>query len=130
MAMSELIEVMRSKPDFYAETGVSAIQIEQAEKTLGIKFSLDFKECLREFGAVSVGGHELTGFSADKYLDVVEVAQKNRKRNNVGTNFYVIEEAHIDGIVIWQDADGAVYETAPNSMPKKIANSLIEYITK
>lgn len=130
MTMSELIEVMRSKPNFYAEKGVSVIQIEQAEKLLGLKFSLDFKDCLREFGAVSVGGHELTGFSADKNLDVVETTRKNWQKNNVGKNLYVIEEAHIDGVVIWQDAEGVVYETTPNSKAKKIAESLLEYITK
>lgn len=128
--MSELIDAMRCKPDFYAEKGASLIQIEQAEKSLGLKFALDFKECLREFGAVSVGGHELTGFSADKNLDVVEVTQKNWKKNNVGKNLYVIEEAHIDGIVIWQDSDGTVYETTQNSIAIKIASSLSEYISK
>jgi len=128
--MSELIDAMRCKPDFYAEKGASLIQIEQAEKSLGLKFALDFKECLREFGAVSVGGHELTGFSADKNLNVVEVTQKNWKKNNVGKNLYVIEEAHIDGIVIWQDSDGTVYETTQNSIAIKIASSLSEYISK
>lgn len=121
---------MRGIPNFYTEKGTSAIQIEQAEKALGLNFALDFKECLREFGAVSVGGHELTGFSADKNLDIVEVTQKNWQKTNVRKHLYVIEEAHIDGIVIWQDADGVVYETTPNSTPKKIANSLLEYITK
>ena len=126
--MNELIEAMRCKSNFYAEKGVSAIQIEQAETALGLKFALDFKECLREFGAVSFGGHELTGFSADPNLDVVKVTQKNWSKNNVGKNLYVIEEAHIDGIVIWQDADGIVYETTPKSEAKKIAQSLAEYL--
>ena len=126
--MSELTEAMRCSPNFYAEDGVSLQQIEEAEETLKSKFALDFKECLHEFGAVSIGGHELTGFSADKNLDVVEVTKKNRERFNLETRFYVIEEAHIDGIVIWQDADGAIYETFPNSNIKKIADSLAEYL--
>ena len=130
MILCKLVEEIKSKPNFYAEKGVSVIQIEQAEKLLGLKFSLDFKDCLREFGAVSVGGHELTGFSADKNLDVVETTRKNWQKNNVGKNLYVIEEAHIDGVVIWQDAEGVVYETTPNSKAKKIAESLLEYITK
>lgn len=126
--MSGLSEVLRSKPDFYAEKGVSEIQIEDAEKMLGVKFALDFRECLREFGAISVSGHELTGFSADKNLDVVEVTQKNLQKNKVEKSLYVIEEAHIDGIVIWQDADGVVYETTSNSKPMIIATSLAEYL--
>ena len=128
ITMSEFIDVMRCKQDFYAEKGASEIQIEQAEKSLGLKFALDYKECLCEFGAISLGGHELTGFSADKSLDVVNVTQKNWQKNNVEKNLYVIEEAHIDGVVIWQDENGTVYETTPNSEAKKIANSLAEYI--
>lgn len=128
--MGELIEIMKSRSDFYAEKGVSESQIEQAERSLGLKFARDFKEYLHEFGAASFDGHELTGFSADKSLCVVEVTQKNWQKNPVGHNLYVIEEAHIDGIVIWQDSDGAVYETAPDSDAVKIADSLAEYILK
>ena len=126
--MSEWTEAMRRKPNFYAEKGVSEMQVEQAEQALGLKFAPDFKECLLEFGAFSIGGHELTGFSADPYLDVVKVTLDNRKKNEAGKNLYVIEEAHIDGIVIWQDADGAVYQTMPKSEATKIASSLAEYI--
>lgn len=127
--MSELIKAMRLNPEFYAEKGASENQIEQAERTLGLKFAPDFKECLREFGAISIGGHELTGFSADSTLDVVEVTLKNRQKNNVEKKLYVIEEAHIDGIVVWQDEEGRIYETAPNSITREIANSLAEYLS-
>ena len=126
--MSELTVAMRCSPNFYAEDGASPQQIEAAEETLKSKFALDFKECLHEFGAVSIGGHELTGFSADKNLDVVEVTKKNREQFNLETGLYVIEEAHIDGIVVWQDADGAIYATSPNSKAEKIADSLAEYL--
>ena len=128
--MNELIKTISNLPNFYAEKGVPVAQIEQAEKLLGLEFSLDFKMCLREFGAVSVSGHEFTGFSADKNLNVVEVTQKNRRKNTVEQNLYVIEEAHIDGIVIWQDASGNIYETTPNSKAKKIAHSLTDYLLK
>jgi hypothetical protein len=126
--MGELSEAMKRSPNFYAEEGASLLRIEEAEKALKLKFAPDFKECLHEFGAVSIDGHELTGISADKNLDVVEVTGKNRERLNLKKGLYVIEEAHIDGIVIWQDSDGIIYETAPNLDAKKIANSLAEYL--
>lgn len=129
MTMSEVIEVIKNKPNFYAEKGASATQIEHAEKLLGLSFAIDFKECLYEFGAVSVDGHELTGFSSDKNLDVVDLTKKNRKKHNVKKNFYVIEEAHIDSIVIWQNQEGEIYQTQPYKEPVKIADSLVEYIT-
>ena len=126
--MSELIQALRNNPCFYAEQGASAIQIEQAEKALGLEFASDFKECLREFGAFSFRSHELTGFSSDQSLDVVEATQKNRQKHGVPENLYVIEEAHVDGIVVWQNANGTVYETSLRSGTKKIANSLAEYL--
>lgn len=130
ITMSILIETIRCKPNFYAEKGASLIQIEQAEKSLGLKFALDFKECLCEFGAVSFEGHEFTGFSTDKNLDVVMTTQNNRKKISVGKELYVIEEAHIDGIVIWQGSDGTVYQTMPNSKCTPIAKNLLEYISE
>lgn len=127
--MSELIKAIRSNPSFYAEKGASATQIDQAEMDLGLEFALDFKECLREFGALSVGSHELTGFSSDPNLNIVEVTQMNRQKHSVAKNLYVIEETHVDGIVIWQDAEGTVYESTPYSFAKEIANSLAEYLS-
>lgn len=126
--MSKFVEEMRCQPNFYAEKGVSMIQIEQAEEVLEVKFAPDFRECLQEFGAFSIGSHELTGFSMDENLDVVKITQKYREKHNVGKNLYVIEEAHIDGIVVWQDSDGYIYQTDLYSKPEKIANSLKEYI--
>ena len=128
--MSEIIEILRCQQNFYSEKGVTINQIEEAETTLGLTFALDFKECLCEYGAVSYRSHELTGFSSDRNLDVVLATQRNRKNNKVNNGLYVIEEAHIDGIVVWQDGDGIIYETSPNSKAKKIASSLAEYIEK
>ena len=48
----------------------------------------------------------------------------------IAVSWYVVEEANIDGIVIWQDSDGTVYQTMPNSECKAIANSLMEYISE
>lgn len=42
--------------------------------------------------------------------------------------YYVVEQANIDGIVIWQASDGKVYQTNPKLKPLQIAESLSEYI--
>jgi len=41
---------------------------------------------------------------------------------------YVVEEVHVDGLVIWQDESGQVYQTIPGSLPQKIANTLSDYL--
>jgi hypothetical protein len=43
-------------------------------------------------------------------------------------NLYVVEQANIDGIVIWQSETGEVFQTMPNALPIKISDSLLEYL--
>ena len=129
-AMQKWIESIRSNPDFSTGKGTPESQIQQAETALSVKFAPDYRQCLQEFGAISYRAHELTGFSMDETLDVVAVTKRFRQKHNVSEKLYVIEEAHIDGIVVWQDTNGAVYETDPYSNPRKIAGSLYEYLFK
>ena len=127
--MRSIIEELKNKRDFYSEKSATAEQIENAEKSLGLKFAEDFKEYVQQFGSVSCGGHELTGFSADAGLDVVRVTIDNRKRNpSVKKSFYVIEETHVDGIVIWQSESGDIYKAEYKDKPQKIYGSLAEYV--
>ena len=83
---------------------------------------------IKEYGAVTFSGHELTGICNSKRLNVVDVTKEERKYNKVPEDWYVIEQANIDDIVIWQDTNGAVYQTMPNKKPIKLCNSLLEYI--
>ena len=48
----------------------------------------------------------------------------------VPEGWYVIEQAHIDGIVFGQDWTGGVYKSQPSIKPVKVCNLLIEYITE
>lgn len=128
--MSSIIEELKKKTDFYCEKGASEEQVAQAEKTLGLVFADDYREYIHQYGSVSCGGHELTGFSADANLSVVDVTIENKKKNpSIPAKLYVIEETHIDGIVIWQDKTGAIYKTEYKTPPKKEYNSLMEYVS-
>ena len=72
----------------------------------------------------------MTGFSEDEYLDVVNVTLTNRKKNpNLTQSLYVIEEAHIDDIVIWQSSSGDIFQTQYQGSPKKVFASLVEYVS-
>lgn len=118
-------------PDYIGASGRSEEEIICAEKALEISFAKDYRKYLAEIGLACFDGHELTGLTNTARLNVVSVT--NEKREQFGDfveSWYVVEETNIYGIVIWQDSDGIVYETAPNSKTKKIANSLAEYITK
>ncbi len=127
--MSVISNVFDNKRDFYYEKGASKDIIENAEKVLGITFAKEYKEYLQLYGCVSCAGHELTGISEDSNLNVVNATLSNYRNNiNVSDPFYVIEETHIDGIVIWQISTGEVFKSEYKDKPIKIYNSLTEYI--
>lgn len=127
--MSAIIKEINKKTHLYFEKGASLNMIEEAEEKLGLKFADEYIEYLQQFGSVSCGGHELTGFSEEENLDVVKVTKKNLESNhNVKVPLYVIEETHIDGIVIWQSESGSIFKTGYRGTPKKIFDSLTEYV--
>lgn len=66
-----------------------------------------------------------------KRLDVVCNTREERELNSfVPDDWYVVENAGIDGIIIWQDKTGRIYQSMPNGQKEYIANSLAEYLDK
>lgn len=127
--MGSLTDELREKSYFYSANGVSTEKIEEAEKALGLKFAEDYKEYLTQYGVVSFGGHELTGICDESRLNVVNVTLENReKRPDIDKTLYVIEEANIDGIVIWQDVDGKIYQSGYKESAVKVYDSLLDYV--
>ena len=126
--MRTISETLKRKSFFYCEEGASAEQITKAENALGLEFADEYKEYLHLFGSVSCGGHELTGISKDERLDVIEVTRRNRVTHpDIPHDLYVIEETHIDGIVIWQVNSGEIFYTEENDIPIKVYKSFSEY---
>ena len=127
--MADLINSLSSLPDFYSLTGASEEQIAQAERALSLRFADDYRQYVRAFGAVSAAGHELTGVCASRRLNVVEVTLSARAAQlAIPQDWYVLEEANIDGIVIWQSSAGEVFQTQPGAEPVKLAASIREYL--
>ena len=127
---SELNAILAQKDKFESGKAASEEKIQEAEHTLRLTFANEYREYLRKYGNVSFLGHILTGISQYLGIDVVTVTEETRRLNNSShdSNLYVIEETHIDGIIIWQDETGSIYQTAPGSRPVKIYNNLREYI--
>lgn len=117
-----------NKEGFLSIGGADDTLIEQAENDLKLKFADDYRTYLSNFGVASFDGHELTGICEINRLNVVSVTRLEKQFSTfVPCGFYVIEETNIDGIVIWQDANGNIYQSGPYANWKKIANSLAEY---
>ena len=127
--MTGIIQKMHTLPSFCSLDGVSAKQISDAEKALALHFANDFREYLLTFGIASSDGHEFTGICNSKRLNVVDVTLAERSNvPNVPQNWYVLEEANIDGIVFWQSDTGKVYQTQPGRETVKVADSIRDYL--
>ncbi len=129
--MSQIIEVIKALQGLARVGNITEERILAAETELQLRFAEEYREYLSEFGAVSADGMELTGIISVEYRSVVfNTLQEWELNPSVPHSMYVIENTYVDGMIMWQDADGEVYCTVPFSEPEKIADSLAEYIQK
>lgn len=127
--MMRLLEIIENSEKVFTYASMSYEKIQQAEKELKVSFSEEYKEYLAEYGVAIFNGHELTGLCDGKRLDVVRITCKEREISEfVPSDWYVVENLDIDGIVIWQNQIGEVFQTSPMRDSKKIANSIAEYV--
>jgi len=125
----DIISVLKKKPCFQSYTPATKDYIENAEKNLSLKFTSEYKNYITTLGFATYEGHELTGFCKAKRLNVIDVTLMEREYiNNLPADWYVVEQLNMDGVVIWQSKTGEIYQTCPGSEPKKICDSLAEYI--
>ena len=124
-----IIELIKEKTDLITYSPVTLECINEAEKNLQVTFSKEYVEYVTTFGVAIFEGHELTGICAGKRLDVVHNTVEQRRLNPfVPSNWYVIECLDIDGVVIWQDEAGKVYQTLPSGNMVLIGESIVEYL--
>ena len=127
--MSTIIETIKALPDLLPLKAATSKEIIDAELQIRTSFSDEYKEYLSAFGAIIADGIELSGIAKAEHRNVVLLTKQERELNsNVPHSMYVIENTGVDGIIIWQDTNGAIYKTTPNSQPKQIAESLSDYL--
>lgn len=127
--MSRIIEVIEKLPDLIILKPVGTKAVENIEIELALRFAEEYKEYLRKFGAVMADNVELTGAAKSKSRNVVSVTKREWGANPlIQHTMYVVENVGIDGIIIWQDASGSIYQSRPNHPADKIADSLADYL--
>lgn len=124
-----IVEKINQISKLYKKDGCSENDVIEAEKKLGVTFSADYKEYVKEFGKISFYGTELTGVNVPPRLDVVNVTLEERKlsSNFPKEGFYVIENLGIDSKIAISNEKGEVYIWTPSSM-EKLCDSFSEYI--
>lgn len=129
--MSNIISTINSLPELLLLTPASELEISDAEIQLRLRFADEYKAYLAQFGAILADGVELTGIAKSKRRHVVDVTIRERELNSkIPHGLYVVESSEIDGIVIWQDSQGAIYQSATHTEPVKIADTLTEYLSR
>lgn len=124
-----IVDYIKNQAGFVSMQGATKEQVAEAEDALKVKFAKDYKEYVLNMGAAAFVGHELTGICNSPRLNVVNVTTRVKEVNEtVEPNLYVLEETHVDGIIIWQSASGNIYKTSPNIKAVKIADSIIAYL--
>jgi hypothetical protein len=119
---------LKEREGFMSLTRADEAQVALAEKELSLKFAKDYRSYVMMMGAAIFDGHELTGVCSSDRLNVVSVTIEERKfASELPADCYVLEQTHIDGIVIWQDINGNIYRTIPGRKAEKIAGSIAEY---
>ena len=129
--MSKLIDILQRKDELIVGKPAEDGEVDKVGKMLGVKFSDEYRSILKTFGFVCVDGHEMTGIAKAKRINVYDVTMKERANTDCDlSGLYVVEQTHIDGIVIWQSASGEVYQTVAGTRLKKVADSIAEYLGK
>lgn len=126
--MDGFIRRLQQYDDYMCLGGASVDSIENAENTLGVNFSIEYKEYLKACGMATANGHEFSGIGKSKRLSVVEMTTALRNKVTIPNEMYVVEKLAIDGIVVTQIENGTVYHVYTNGESTKIADSLADYL--
>lgn len=125
----DIIQIIKNLKGLKSLGGATAEEISQAQKKLGVNFATDFKEYVKEHGAISALNMELFGVSKHARLDTASITLEERAmREDFPADMYVIENVGMEGVLILQNEKGEVFEIAPHQKAKKIYNSLAGYL--
>ena len=127
MNIVEKIKKMKDL-DINPKGGASKEQIERAEKRLNLKFSEEYKEYLKEFGAISFFGNEWSGLNIDGYFNVVNMTEDEKALNKYfPEKYFAIENLAVDGVIFVSNEEGKIYSIQYDKK-ELICNSLCEYL--
>jgi hypothetical protein len=126
--MSDIISTINKLTGLASLSPAPIDLIKNSETLLGLHFANDYHIYLEKYGAISFDNKELTGIVESKRLNVVDVTKKERLRNTIPEDMYVVEDTGIEGILILQNSKGEIFELQNHSQIKKIYDNLSAYL--
>ena len=127
MTQITTVDFIKKFYNYKCTGGSSEEEISLAEKNLNLKFSHEYREILKTFGAVMIGSHELNGITKTPGINVVRETESFRKLSDFSKDLYVIESLGIDFQYVLQNEQGEVFLGTPDKI-EKIADSIWDYI--
>lgn len=128
--MNTICEVISSLKGLVSLGKVSEEEIQKTADRIGVVFSEEYTSYLAAFGAIAANGIELTGIAKSPYLNVADVTIREREMNaGLPKDMYVVENVGIEGILILQNTKGEIFQLSPHTVPVKIYDSLVEYLS-
>ena len=114
--------------DINQKGGASDEQIERAEKRLNLKFSKEYIEYVKKFGAIGFFETEWSGLNIDGYLNVVNMTEDERALNEFfPKKYFVVENIGVDRMLIISNEEGKIYSIQYDKI-KFLCDSLSEYL--
>ena len=127
--MSYIKSIIEKLPEMEFLQPATEKQIKSAEEKLGLRFAEEYREYLSYFGMVWSDIIAISGICDDEDYEVVALTDKLKKIYlGIPSDFYVIEDVGVDGLVIWQSGTGEIYQSIPNTNPVKIFDSLSDFL--
>ena len=127
--MTKLLELLENKRVLHHLGGALIDEIATYEQNLGLRFSDEYREYLLKYGEAIIEGHVLTGICNTDSRNVYRTTIKERMYNtNIPLDMYLIEYTGMESMTIWQNSIGEIYEVAYKCPPRKIFDSLHEYL--
>lgn len=124
-----IISKIKSMTGMASAKGASVEDIEKAQADLHLLFANEYKEYLKEFGAVSANGLEMTGLNVSPRINVVNVTAFAREQQpQFPKDMYVIENIAVDGILVLQNNVGDIFEWLPSGTYRKIYDCIERYL--
>lgn len=127
--MKTIIQIIEQLPEMKYTSPASLEEIKNAEMALNLVFAEEYKDYLMTFGLAWSDIIVLSGIIDDEEYSVVELTKEIKSMQpEIPDDFYVIEDVGVDGLVIWQNATGTIFQSIPNHAPVKIFDSLVDFL--
>lgn len=124
--MSKIVELINNNNcEFLGKVDLN--DINEAQKSLNIKFSNELIEYISNFGAICYKANEINGLGTDSYLNIVKSTLKARTIiKEFPSQCLVLEDTGIHDVKILIDDQNHIFEWQAGNY-KKIYESLYDF---